>query len=175
MKKAILIISILSIIFLTGCGFFNATNWVCPGNYTKNSEFMDCVNSLDTPEKIGNYMLNNFIYEKHLCYAPNPYSLWISEKGDCNDFSTFGSWVAHQHGYITYQIKIIYSTTNNFNHMLAVYLEGDKLSYTNCQFYFYGFNNFEEIVDYDCNVMGEELKEYIVYNYENKIVAEGYK
>jgi hypothetical protein len=176
MKKALLIISILSILFLTGCGLFNLDGWLWPED---DLEFMTMVKELDTPQKISDYMMSNFTYKEHKIYAPDPYTLWKTEKGDCNDFSTFGVFIAHWHGYETYQIEIYYSGTIK-KHWIAVYIEEDKMSFTDNQYYFnnygYFFDTFREIVEFDCKYFPDkELRKYTVNDYENNIVEERYK
>ena len=176
MKKAFLIISILLIIFLTGCGgIFNLNGWICPDDL----EFMAIIERLKTPQEISNYMRENFIYEAHAIYAPDPYTLWKIKKGDCNDFATFGVFVAHWHDYETYLVKILYDNTLE-KHWIAVYTEDDGLSFTDNQYYFnnygYFFDTFREIVEFDCKYFPDkELKKYVVKDYENNIVEEGYK
>jgi len=178
MKKALLIISILSIIFLTGCGIFNLNGWVWPDDL----EFITMVESLDTPEKIAEYMQDNFTYEAYPIYAPDPYTLWKNKKGDCNDFSTFGVFIAHWHGYGTYQIKIFYKG-KLWRHYITVYVEDDGLSFTDNQYYNlylpndYRFNDFKEIVEYDgtLRAIGWPVwSKYIVYDYKNNIVEKEY-
>ena len=39
-------------------------------------EFLEVVESLDTPEKICGYMKENFTYKLHPFYAPDPYTFW---------------------------------------------------------------------------------------------------
>ncbi len=174
MKKILLIIGILSIIFLAGCGTFNLDGWIWPDDI----EFMACIGELDTPEKIGGYMLENFTYKAHIFYAPSPYKLWLTKKGDCNDFATFGVFVANYHSYETYQIKIFYYGTS-YNHRIAVYIEDEGMSFTDNGYYFNNWDNwfdtFREIVDFDCSELPDdlELKKYIVYDYENNFVEEG--
>jgi len=180
MKKALLIIiSILSIMFLAGCGVFNLNGWVCPDDL----EFIEVIEELNTPQKISDYMKENFIYEAHALWTPNPYTLWKTKKGDCNDFSTFGVFVANWHGYETYQIQIFYKGTL-WRHYIAIYVEDGGLSFTDNQFYnrylpdTYRFDTFEEIVEYDgtLRVIGWPVwKKYIVRDYKNNIVEEGYK
>jgi len=172
MKKTILAIIIL--ISLTGCGVFDLNYFVMPDDV----EFIACISELDTPEKIGNYMLENFIYELHYFYDPDPYTLWKIKKGDCNDMSTFGVWVVHWHDYEAYQIMIFWN--GNFEkHWIAVYTEDDGLSFTDNQYYFnnygYFFDTFREIVEFDCNYFPDkELRKYIVYDYWNNEVEIGY-
>ncbi len=166
MKKVILLSIIL--IFLTGCGIFDLNDWTTPDD----EEFLTCIKGLDTPEKIGNYMLENFTYEIHDFYAPDPYTLWKIKKGDCNDFATFGVFIADYHGYETYQIKIYYNTF--YKHYVAVYVEAIWYSVTNGRYYYFGFDTFREIVDYVCDMGDKEWRKYIVYDYWNDVVEEIY-
>ena len=173
MKK--IIILILLTVFLSGCGFYNLSNFTLPDDL----EFLEVVKELDSPQKIGDYMQANFTYELHAIYAPDPYTLWKTKKGDCNDFATFGVFVAHWHDYETYLVKILYDNTFE-KHWIAVYTEDDRLSFTDNQYYFnnygYFFDTFREIVEFDCKYFPDkELKKYVVKDYENNIVEEGYK
>jgi len=166
MKRIFLLIMIL--ILLTGCsgnGIYNMNNFVIPDDL----EFLAVVESLDTPYKIGQYMKNNFTIEVHYYYAPDPYTLWKTKKGDCNDFATFGTFIAHYHGYETYQIHII-TQGDKESHFVAVYIE-DMLSYIDGMCYLRGFTSFEEIVNNSiCN-----YSKYIVYDYDMNIIEIGYK
>jgi len=168
MKKALLIIIILSIIFLAGCGFFNLSNFVLPDDI----KFLITIQTLNTPERICNYMEDNFEYKAHPIYSPDPYTLWRTKKGDCNDMSTFGVFVANYHGYETYQIHIFYKRTL-VSHYIAVYVEGDEKSFSDNWIYTpMQKDSFAEIVDYDCWLQERELKNYIVYDYDMDIVEE---
>ena len=167
MRKIILLLIVL--IFLTGCsGIYNLINFVLPDDV----EFIACIKELDTPEKISNYILENFTYEVHDFYAPDPYILWKTKKGDCNDMSTFGVFVADYHGYETWQIKIFDNSL--YKHYVAVYDEDIWLSITDNQYYFFGFDNFEEIVNYVCYIRDRKWTKYIVYDYWNNEVEIGY-
>lgn len=162
MKKIILLIIIL--VFLTGCGIFNLDGWVWPDD----PEFLALIQELDTPYKISQYMRNNFTIEVHYYYAPNPYTLWKTGKGDCNDFATFGIFIANYHGYETYQIHII-TQGDKESHFVAVYVE-NTLSYTDGMYYLKGFASFKEIAfNSICN-----LSKYIVYDYWNNKLEVGY-
>ena len=167
MRKILsLISSLLIVILLSGCGIFNLTNFVMPDDL----EFIAVVESLDTPEKIGNYMTENFTYETHDLYAPDPYTLWKIKEGDCNDFSTFGTFVANYHGYETYQIEIYYGTM--YAHCLGVYVE-DMYSFTDNQSYYYGFDIFRDIVDESSKHTELQWKSYKVYDYFRKVIERG--
>jgi len=159
MKKLILLSMIL--IFLIGCG-------VTPDN----DEFIACIKELNTPEEIGNYMLENFEYEIHDFYTLSPYELWKTKKGDCDDFSAFGVFVADYHGYETYQIKIF--DNSFYNHYIAVYDEDIWLSITDNSYYYFGFDTFREIVDYVCDIRLRTWTRYIVYDFWDDIVEEIY-
>lgn len=162
----LLIFTIFLILTLTGCGVFNLNGWI----YPDDGEFLAVVESLYTPEKIGNYMLENFTYEIHDFYAPDPYTLWQIKKGDCNDFATFGAFVADYHNYETYQIEIFDYTL--FKHYVAVYDEDIWYSITDCQNYYFGFDTFRKIVDYVCDIRLKNWRKYIVYDYWNDIIEE---
>jgi len=133
-----------------------------------NAEFLTLVEELDTPQKIGNYMLENFTYEEHDFYTLEPYELWETKKGDCDDFSAFGVFVADHHGYETYQIKIF--DNSFYSHYVAVYDENIWYSITDNRYYYFGFDNFREIVDYVCDIRLKDWTKYIVSNYWNDII-----
>jgi len=166
MKKAILLSIIL--IFLTGCGLYNLNYFIMPDD----AEFLALIEELNTPEKIGNYMSENFTYEFHDLYALDPYNLWKIKKGDCNDFVTFGTFIANHHGYTTYQLGIFYI---DLKHRIAIYEENNYYSITNNQYYYPNFDTFRSIVEFD-NILKDNnnWNKYIIYDYDNKIVEIGY-
>lgn len=129
------ILFLILVIFLSSCG-----------TTPDNGEFIACISELNTPEKIGDYMLENFEYEIHDWYTLSPYELWKTKKGDCDDFSAFGVFVADYHGYETWQIKIYDNTW--YKHYVAVYNEDMWYSITDNRNYYFGFDTFREIVDY---------------------------
>jgi len=175
MKKLTVLVAIILIVgLLSGCGIFNLDGWVWPDDL----EFLACIKELDTPRKIGDYMYENFTCESHPLWTLSPYKLWKIKKGDCDDMSNFGDFAAHRHGYETYQIKIIFDRTF-LRHCIAVYVEDDGLSFTDCKWYSdnYGcfFDTFREVVDFDCVYHPDyKLKKYIVYDYWNNEVEVGY-
>jgi len=164
--KKLLFILLISIILLSGCGIYNLTFFTLPDD----AKFLALIEELDTPEKISDYMLENFTYEIHDFTAQSPYELFISKVGDCDEFSDFGVFFADYHGYKTYQIEIFDNTL--FQHYIAVYDEGIWYSITDNQNYYFGFDNFREIVDYVCYIRLKIWTEYIVYDYWNNIVEQ---
>ena len=171
MKKTLLLLYIaFLILFLSGCGIFNLDGWITPSD----DDFIACIEKLDTPQKIGDYMIENFTYQHHSIYAPDPYQLWLTKNGDCNDMSTFAIWVTNYHGYETYQIEIFYRGMQ-ITHWVGVYDEGiPGYSITNNQYYDCWFDNFKDIVDYSSYLIGKTWTKYKVYNYWNDIIKIGY-
>jgi len=163
--KKLLVIFILLTILLSGCAS-NLDDWVTPDD----PEFLALVQELDNPSKISDYMLKNFTYEIHDFYTLDPYELWQTKKGDCDDMSVFGCYVADYHGYITYQIKIYDNTL--FQHFVAVYDENIWYSITDCQDYYFGFDTFREIVDYVCDIRLKTWTKYIVYDFWNDVIEQ---
>ena len=162
-----IIISLLIIISLAGCGICNLNTFTLPNGI----QFIECVDSLDTPQKISDYMVANFTYEKHLYYAYDPYTLFVEEYGDCNDFAAFGTFVANYHGYTTYQIEINFGTIKT--HYLSVYDEG-LYTFTDNRRYYKYFYTFRSIVECSDLHTGMEWKSYTVLNYDNQIIEKGY-
>ncbi len=170
MKK--LLILLILIFLLSGCGIYNLNIFVLPDD----TEFLTLVQELDTPRKICQYMLENFTYELHGLYAPCPYTLWQTQKGDCNDFSTFATFIANYHGYKTYQIKIFYKNST-MNHYLAIYRENGLYNFSDNQYYFpVNCDNFSDIVLLDSQWMyysyGFILSSYTIYDYWNNVVEQ---
>ena len=168
MKKIIFVSIIL--IFLTGCGLFDLTDWVMPDDL----EFLEVIESLDTPEKICAYIKEDFTYKEHLYYAPDPYTLWQLGEGDCNDFETFARFAANYHGYETYRL-IIYFKNSLIKHALAVFKEYGGYTYQNIKAYkpIYA-DTFEEVADHWEKSQTEcEVQKYKVYDYEMNLVETG--
>jgi hypothetical protein len=162
--KKIFIVLILTLL-LSGCGLYNLGGFVLPDDM----EFMAVVESLDTPEKICSYMMNNFTYKAHIFFEINPYTLWKTKKGDCNDFSTFAVFAANYHGYETYQIKIIFKDTL-ISHYLGVFVENSKYtSSSNRAYYKWRCESFKDIVIVHVN----KWKSYKVFDYKNNLIEEG--
>jgi len=159
-KLTVILIVVLLGIILTGCR-------TTPDD---NGEFIACIEELDTPEKIGDYMLENFTYEINDSYTLEPYELWKTKKGDCNDFATFGIFVADYHGYETWQIHIF--DNSFFSLYVAVYNEDIWYSISDNRNYYFGFDTFREIVDYVCDIRDKVWTIYFVHDHWNDIVKE---
>lgn len=168
MKKVILLIIIL--IFLTGCsGLYNLSLFTIPND----NGFISLIQGLDTPEKICQYMQDNFIFELNT-FLLDPYQLYVTRKGDCNDFAIFGVFFANCHNYETYQIAI-FDEDIRYNHCLAIYKENNSYNFSDNQHYFtINAINFKEIVEYDYCLRGNKWIKYKVYDFDMNIVEIGY-
>ena len=169
MKKLLLIITLS--LLLSGCGIFNLNGFIVPDDL----EFLAVIENLRTPQEISDYMMRNFTYELHSLYAPDPYTLWLTKKGDCNDFSSFSTWVADYHGYETWQIQIFYLIDPLWRHWIAIYREDNLYNFTDNQYYFpINVTSFREIVNYDSDYLtGKTWVKYIVYDYEMNVIEIG--
>lgn len=157
MKKFIL--SLILIIFLSGCSFSNTSD-----------EFLDTVITLHTPEKICNYMQDNFNYKENFYNDPDPYQLWLIKEGDCDDMSAFATFCANYHGYLVYQIHLYFKGAC-ICHSLAVYLENNKYTYSSNQNYYPIYaSNFDDIVldyfEHDKRV----INYYEIYDYNMNLI-----
>lgn len=162
--KTLLIIILL--ITLSGCGVINLNNFVLPDDI----QFINLIQELDTPEKIGDYMVDNFTLEAHPYYNLSPYELWQIQKGDCNDFRTFTCFIAEYHNYETYYILIYYKDLS-VSHILGVFLENSKYTYSNFMFYnpIYA-SSFSEIVSHFFANCDYKFKSYKVYDYDMNLI-----
>jgi len=171
--KKLLVLFIILTIFLSGCGIYHLSNFTLPDD----TEFLALIQELDTPEKIGNYMKDNFIYELHLLNILTPYQLYIIKKGDCDDFANFSMFISNYHGYETFLIKIHYKNCA-INHYLAIYKENGLYNFSDNQYYFpINYDNFFNIVKLNGQGMyyffGYIWSSYIVYDYYNNIIEQG--
>jgi len=160
---------ILIIIALSGC---SPAIFVMPDDM----EFMKVVQELDTPEKIGQYMKDNFEYKANLIYTKTPYQLWKTKIGDCSDFTSFGMFVANYHGYETYLANIHFRGSITY-HTIAIYKEDGKYNFTNNQKYIsVEKNDLREIIYmYFYYYPQKALKSYEIYDYDmNHIMGGNY-
>lgn len=158
--KKLLIIGLLLMVLLTGCGTFNG--FVMPDD----SEFIAIVESLTTPKEICQYMKDNFTYET-VPGLSTPYELFLMKVGNCNDFAYFGRYIAHQHGYETYWVRIFF-TIGITTHVMGIYVEDGKYNYSsNTNYYPIQADSFEDcVLDYFPCPSGKELLKYDVYDYK---------
>jgi hypothetical protein len=165
--KKLLILLTLSIFFLSGCGIYNLNCFTLPDD----AEFLALVQGLDTPQKIGDYMIDNFESEEHPYISLTPYQLYLTKKGDCNDMAVFAQYTANYHGYETYQILMLYPKpiySVDTWHAIAIYKENNYYTFSENQFYNpYGqyYVSFAGIMQ-----LFNGWSKYIVYDYNMNII-----
>ena len=166
--KKLLILFILSTFLLSGCGIYNLNLFTLPDDV----EFLALIEELDTPEKICDYMQDNFTYKETTFYNLNPHNLWLIKEGDCGDFSTFGIFIANYHNYKTYYILIYFKDTSDY-HQLSIFIENGKYTYSNNRFYhpLYALSFNEIVLDF-LTYYSRELKSYKVYDYDNNLIKQ---
>lgn len=169
--KKIVIGLLLMVLLLVGCGIFNLSYFVTPDDL----KFDAVVVSLSTPVRICYYMWQNFTYTTHILHTPSPYTLWKIKEGDCNDFSTFGVYIANYHGYETYQIHIsLLKVDIAYTHAIAVYVEDGKYTYSSNRYYKPIYvDTFGEIIGHwEKNQTTYQVISYKVYDYGNNLIEE---
>jgi len=177
MKKLIIIgVLILALVCLGGCGgditrfYFNLTGWS-----SANATFNNCIASLDTPEEICTYGMDNFFSDGDQIPPYSPYQQWLYEDGDCNDRSTFNVYAAHTHGYEVYQIHVEKTTAAGKKdaHALGVFVVNGKLDYSShVSYYPIQASSFQTIVNHYLSRIGETLRWWRAMDYNLDKVSE---
>lgn len=142
------------------------------GLYQDDPEFINLVNTLNSPKKIGQYMEDNFNY-KALSGPHSPYQTYLSKEGDCADHAVFACAIANFHGYECFYI--IMNWTCGACHAIAVYNMGGYYTYSSNYLYFdQYFNSIEECVNHcastyigyiEGNLSSYETYSWDYYNY----------
>ena len=128
-------------------------------------EFLALIEELNTPEKICQYMTDNFKY-KNNSVKLSPYQLYVAKKGNCDDFSLFATFIADYHNYETYQILIEFPS--NDYHMTGVFKEGNYYNISENTLYVECFcQNFKEIMNF---YLYRGWLSYIVYDYDMNVI-----
>ena len=155
---------------MSGCGLFNLNGWIMPDD----AEFLQVIQSINTPLKIETYVKEHFIYKEHPYYAPNPYEFWKLGEGDCNDFETFERFAGHYNGYTTYRF-IVYFKGIFIKHSMAIFVENGKYNYFNIKGYREIYvETFKEVYEhYKENNTEYESKYYKIYDYEGNLIEVG--
>ncbi len=93
--------------------------------------FSEVVHQLDTPEKLLEYMKDNFTeawHEGHISYSPEVF--FNIKEGGCKELATFGSYVLEQHGYEVKIMLVKLSGELIGQHSLTLFRDKDgKLKY----------------------------------------------
>jgi len=136
-KYYFVIFFLVLVIFLSGC---SGGGIVTPITETEEGDFQEVVNLLDTPEKLVDYMAENFkhyveVYgeppDEYIPYLPEDF--FYIRVGNCENFSAFSSYVLDQHGYdvfLLYYMGLSQESGDIYGHTISVfYNEDGKLKY----------------------------------------------
>ena len=156
----ILIVPLILIFLLPGCAvIYNLEHFTLPDD----DEFMKEIESLDTLDKICDYMKDNFTPMVSNDTIFDPYTMWQVKSGDCNDYVTFAIFCAYYHGYEVYQIWMIFP---DCSHMIAVYKIDEGYLVSDWDYlHERTYDSFSEIMQ----VM--TCDEYKIYDYDMKLVT----
>ncbi|MBA7580991.1 hypothetical protein ES708_22890 [subsurface metagenome] len=183
-KKKLLILSLIAallISLLTGCldglyVFPNDSIISGSGMYEYDEQFVNVIEQLDTPQKICDYMYDNFTYK--ICLGTStPYEFYLDGLGDCSEYTNFAAVIAHYHGYEVYQLHIAYPfiAFTTLSHVMPVYKIGNSYVYSDISFYINKFfPNFRELVVSEAIRQSKTWVDYIVYSWDRaEIIEEG--
>ena len=127
--------------------------------------FSEVVNQLDTPEKLLEYMRDNFTeawHEGHISYSPEVF--FDIKEGGCKELATFGSYVLDQHGYEVKIMCVKLSGELVGQHSLTLFRDkDDKLKYiTNnmCNIEIIEVESVEEVLACETERLGCEITKY---------------
>jgi hypothetical protein len=122
-------------------------------------------------------MKDNFTHKANPYTTKTPYEVYLTKTGDCNDFATFGLFIANYHEITTYNIIISYENTS-VKHSIAIYDEGNTYSFSDNMYFYEGFSDFKEIVISDSitikQINGYIWSSYIVYDYNMNLISSGF-
>jgi hypothetical protein len=168
MKSKILLVGILIVVLLlTGCVVwtFNLCTWS-----SSNAGFNNLISTLNTPEKAVNWLKANCNYVKHT-FPYSPYQVYSYKKGVCADFSAFGRYAAHKHGYTSYDLILQFSN-KSVTHSNAIYLVGSTLDYSSDrEYYNVNYSTIQQIVNHWANLNEDYIvSSWYVNDYCNKVI-----
>jgi hypothetical protein len=170
-KLIILFIIIIFLPLISGCTLPDESEQILPFshlkdfNMPKDSEFIDTIETLDTPEKICQYMSNNFTGYENLEDDYTPYQMFQIKQGDCADYSCFAAFTANYHNFETYLVYIVLDVPwleTTQAHLFTVYKVDNHYAFSDYSYYTDGFNSISDIIDtyawvthytiYDCQM-----------------------
>ena len=102
----------------------------CSGVVTPTTaSFQETISSLDTPEKLSDWMLKNIEYESHyeiwvetgIIYRATLEEIFESKRGCCAEFAIFACAVLEYHGYKTEIFTISVASDPSQGHAVCVY------------------------------------------------------
>lgn len=140
------------------------------GTPSDNSSFDSCIDGLDTPEEICDYMSDNFTWSYP---SSHPYDVWKHEHGICGSFANFGRYTARQNGYTAYRMDLCWV---GMCHAIAIYdmeQKEDEYDYSSSQYYYpIRAHTFMEIALHCADSFDETLTYYNVIDWYGSSVEE---
>jgi len=103
------------------------------------ASFQETISSLDTPEKLSDWMLKNIEYESHyeiwvetgIMYRATPEEIFESKCGCCAEFAIFACAVLEYHGYEAEIFCISVASDSSQGHAVCVYQSSNLLNIVN--------------------------------------------
>ncbi|MGB2813816.1 MAG: transglutaminase-like domain-containing protein [Dehalococcoidales bacterium] len=100
-----------------------------------SAELKETVNSLDDPQKLSRWLLDNIQYESHyeiwketgVNYIATPEEIFNDKAGCCAEFTVFACYVLQHHGYEAKTLRIAVESDPSKNHGVCVYQSSDSL------------------------------------------------
>jgi hypothetical protein len=124
-KIQLTLILLPAVLFLAGCGNINQQIVNEAKNETENLKetrsFAEVTASLDTPQKVYDWMKINIIYRPDETYADeyrDAETTFQLGYGDCDDYAMFADYVLKKHGYKTTIISVY---TDSKGHSVCVW------------------------------------------------------
>lgn len=116
-------------------------------------EFRETVSSLDNPEKLSQWMIDNIkgesYYEREkeggARYTPSPDETFETRSGNCRVFATFACYILQYHSYEAEILSIKVESDESMNHVVCVYRSDGSLYVINNGRIEGPYQNYEDI------------------------------
>ena len=127
-KVFLVVLFLILAVFLVSCG----SGIVTP----TTTSFQETISSLDTPEKLSDWMLKNITYESGhyevwvetgIMYRATPEEIFESKCGCCAEFAIFACAVLEYHGHETKIFGISVASDPSQGHAVCVYRSSSLL------------------------------------------------
>lgn len=95
---------------------------------TPTAAFIQVIEQLDTPQKLSNFLLNEFQWTYHDgCVSYWPEEFYNRKEGDCKDYATLTSYVLAKHEYYTEIITFTFydQEGTRYGHVVVIYQDKD--------------------------------------------------
>lgn len=132
-SKILLSVFVICLIFvLVGCS--GVVSPITEATET-TADFQETISSLDTPEKLSDWMLKNIKYESHyeiwvetgVNYIASPEEIFESKRGCCAEFAVFACAVLEHHSYEAEILSISVAADPSQGHSVCVYQSSSLL------------------------------------------------